>query len=146
YRLLIRAEQAPNPESRITLDGAVDALGQPRASLDWRLTSLDLRSIRRTLDVLVEEIRRSRIGQVVPTLDAHPWESLVTVGYHHMGTTRMHPDPRYGVVDADCRVHGVANLFICGSSVFPTSGHANPTLTIVALALRLAHRVHTLLE
>jgi len=57
---------------------------------------------------------------------------------HHIGTTRMHPDPKQGVVDQNCRVHGISNLHVAGSSVFPTSGHANPTLTIVALALRLA--------
>jgi choline dehydrogenase-like flavoprotein len=59
-------------------------------------------------------------------------------GKHHIGTTRMHADPKQGVVDPDCRIHGLANLYVAGSSVFPTSGYANPTLTIVALALRLA--------
>ena len=68
------------------------------------------------------------------TLDAPPMH----VSWHHMGTTRMAESPREGVVDADCRVHGTANLFVAGSSVFPSTGNANPTLTIVALALRLA--------
>jgi choline dehydrogenase-like flavoprotein len=58
-----------------------------------------------------------------------------------MGTTRMHADPRQGVVDVNCKVHGVDNLYIAGSSVFPTGGYANPTLTLVALALRLADRL-----
>jgi choline dehydrogenase-like flavoprotein len=70
--------------------------------------------------------------------EADPWPTSVRGARHHMGTTRMHADPRRGVVDADCRVHGIANLYVAGSSVFPTSGAANPTLTIVALALRLA--------
>jgi choline dehydrogenase-like flavoprotein len=64
---------------------------------------------------------------------------------HHMGTTRMSRDPRHGVVDADSRVHGIENLYVAGSSVFPTSGSANPTLTIVALALRLARRIESAL-
>ena len=66
---------------------------------------------------------------------------MMLAGKHHMGTTRMHPDPRQGVVDADCKVHEVANLFVAGSSVFPTSGQANPMLTLVALAIRLADHV-----
>ena len=70
--------------------------------------------------------------------EADPWPTSVRGARHHMGTTRMHADPHRGVVDADCRVHGIANLYVAGSSVFPTSGAANPTLTIVALALRLA--------
>jgi choline dehydrogenase-like flavoprotein len=64
--------------------------------------------------------------------------------WHHMGTTRMHADPRQGVVDAQCRVHGIENLFIAGSSVFPTCGADMPTITIVALALRLAEHIKTL--
>ena len=80
---------------------------------------------------------------------ARQTELLLTAGrydffWHHMGTTRMHSDPAHGVVDANCRVHGVSNLFVCGSSVFPTAGVAPPTLTIVALALRLADHLRSL--
>lgn len=74
------------------------------------------------------------------------WESGISETFHQMGTTRMSADPRYGVVDADCRVHGVQNLYIGGSSVFPTGGHANPTLTIVALALRMASHLKNALK
>ena len=61
---------------------------------------------------------------------------------HHMGTTRMHESPRMGVTDANCRVHGLQNLYVAGSSLFPCAGHQNPTLTIVALALRLADHLN----
>ena len=66
-----------------------------------------------------------------------PWDKM-TPGLHHMGTTRMHTDKSQGVVDQNCKVHGISNLYIAGSSVFPTVGYANPTLTITAMALRLA--------
>jgi choline dehydrogenase-like flavoprotein len=66
---------------------------------------------------------------------------IENLSHHLMGTTRMHASARQGVVDADCRVHGVANLFVAGSSVFATGGYVNPTLTIVALAARLAHHL-----
>jgi choline dehydrogenase-like flavoprotein len=62
-------------------------------------------------------------------------------GFHQIGTTRAHVDPRHGVVDSDCRVHGIANLFVAGSSVFPTAGRVNPTLTLVALAIRLSEKI-----
>jgi choline dehydrogenase-like flavoprotein len=84
---------------------------------------------------LAREVGKSGIGRLKLDVGIRPdWPG----GNHHMGTTRMHPDPRYGVVDADCRVHGLSNLYVAGSSVFPTSGGVNPTLTIVALAERLA--------
>jgi choline dehydrogenase-like flavoprotein len=127
-------EQAPNPESRVTLSDELDALGVPRVRLNWNLNPLDVRTQVRTQQLLQEAIERTGLGKAYPTrlpLRVHG-------GHHHMGTTRMHSDPRYGVVDENCRVHGVANLFVAGSSVFPTSGYANPTLTIVALAVRLA--------
>ena len=93
--------------------------------------------------MLHEELQRAGIGRLHSALgrESDPWPSGLRGARHHMGTTRMHPDPRRGVVDANGRVHGIANLYVAGSSVFPTSGAANPTLTIVALALRLAEHV-----
>ncbi len=149
--LVIRAEQSPNPDSRIRLTDQVDALGLPRAALDWRTNALDVRSVDRLVAALDRELRRLKMGKV----EAADWLSnpdggwrtdpLVSVhpigGYHHMGTTRMSHDPKQGVVDADGRVHGVDNLYVLGSSVFPTSGWANPTLTIAALALRTSDKV-----
>jgi len=146
--LVARGEQAPHPESRVALSGERDALGVPRAELHWRPTALDKRSVAGLVDALHDELQRLGLGRVRaekwlteptpdwpvdPTVGKHP-----IGGYHHMGTTRMADDPRRGVVDADGRVHGLANLYVAGSSVFPTSGWANPTLTILALGLRLA--------
>jgi choline dehydrogenase-like flavoprotein len=149
--LVIRAEQAPNPASRVTLDTERDALGMPRARLDWRLTDLDIHSVDRLVHLLGRELKRLNAGTVIPAgwlseaerrwrtdpkISAHP-----VGGYHHMGTTRMSDNPATGVVNADGRVHGMSNLYVVGSSVFPTSGWANPTFTIAALAMRTADRI-----
>ncbi|NKF21967.1 FAD-dependent oxidoreductase [Solimonas marina] len=150
--LSVRAEQAPNPDSRVTLGDECDALGMPKLQLNWRLSEIDKRTVR-TLALAVDAgLRRRDLGHVEPAawLDDPqlPWEIDPLIGqhpiggYHHIGTTRMAASARRGVVDADCRIHGIDNLFVAGSSVFPTSGWANPTLTIVALALRLADHLH----
>ena len=133
-------EQVPNRESRVVLSRQRDRLGSPRADLEWRVSAVDHEAAARSYVVLDRALRRAGIGRVVDTRlgDGCEWPSGLRGARHHMGTTRMHRDPARGVVDADCRVHGVANLYVAGSSVFPTSGTANPTLTIVALALRLA--------
>jgi len=143
YQLFFRTEQTPNPASRVTLSGEKDALGVPRVRLDWQILEQDLRTIRRGHELFGLEVGRAGLGRLFfPDEDAEPtWIEDLFGGNHHMGTTRMHPDPRQGVVAADCRLHGVANLYVAGSSVFPTTGFANPTLTIVALTLRLADRI-----
>ncbi len=137
-QLHVMAEQAPNPSSRVTLGSRRDRFGQPVARLDWRLGDLDLYSIRRGQELLDRALRRAELGRVDQLLGDERPAASVGGGCHHMGTTRMHADSKHGVVDPDCRVHDSANLYIAGSSVFPTSGYANPTLTIVALAARLA--------
>lgn len=149
--LLVRAEQSPNPQSRVLLTNQRDPLGVPRMALDWRTTALDVESVAGLVDALDGELRRLGLGRVEasdwlsdpaggwrtdPLISSHP-----IGGYHHMGTTRMSDDPRTGVTDPTGRVHGVANLYVVGSSVFPTSGWANPTLTIAALALRTSEFV-----
>jgi len=142
YHMMTRQEQAPNPDSRVTLSTEKDALGVPRAKLDWRVTELDKRSIRTFYQLLGREMGRTRTGRVQIRdwllSDDKTWPAFISGGWHHMGTTRMHSDPRQGVVDANCRVHGLANLYIGGAAVFPTAGAVNPTLTLVALSLRLA--------
>ncbi len=139
------SEQAPNPDSRVELGPEVDALGLPRIELDWRLSELDVRSLRAGYQVVAEEFGRTGVGRVRidPWLDADvtTWGPELEGASHHIGTTRMSRDPAQGVVDPSSRVHGIANLYVAGSSVFPTSGSANPTLTIVALALRLAEEL-----
>lgn len=141
--LVTRIEQVPNPDSRVTLGPDRDELGMPRSRLDWRLTRLDHDSVRRTLEILGAEMGRAGVGRLKVMLDEDvtAWPSDLAGGWHHMGTTRMSDDPHQGVVDRDCRVHGMSNLFVAGSSVFPTAGSGTPTLTIVALALRLADRL-----
>jgi choline dehydrogenase-like flavoprotein len=118
----------------------MDHFGMPRVEVDWRLNPGDQRGLRRLVSAMSAEFTRRGLGTLViePDIYQDGWHSSMTGGKHHMGTTRMHVSPRHGVVDADCRVHGLANLFVAGSSVFPTGGYANPTLTIVALAIRLA--------
>ena len=154
--LLVRAEQAPNPDSRVTLSEERDALGMPRSRLDWRLSPIDVHSVNVLVETLRDELGRLGLGRVEPAAwlsdPAGGWRTdpLVSAhpigGYHHMGTTRMASDPRRGVTDAEARVHGIGNLWVAGSSLFPTSGWANPTLTIVALALRTADHVSATLR
>lgn len=145
YQLFTRMEQAPNPDSRVVLSEETDALGVPRADLDWRLTEREKRSIRILYEVLGREAGRSGLGRVQLMdwlrTDDPMWPSTLGGGWHHMGTTRMHENPRQGVVDAHCTVHGIDNLHVAGSAVFPTAGAANPTLTLIAMTLRLSDRL-----
>lgn len=147
--LLVRAEQSPNRESRVMLSDMRDAMGVPITRLHWRTNALDTHSVAGLVDALDGELQRLGLGKVetAPWLEGADWQfdPLVSAhpigGYHHMGTTRMADDPREGVTDGHGRVHGIANLSIAGSSLFPTSGWANPTLTIIALACRTADAV-----
>jgi choline dehydrogenase-like flavoprotein len=136
----VNVEQFPNPDSRVTLSGARDALGLNRIVVDWRPGEAEKRTVRRALEHVADEFGRLGIGRVhISSMpDGDKWPGTMRGSRHHIGTTRMASDPKHGVVDAACRVHGVDNLYIAGSSVFPSSGFANPTLTIVALALRLS--------
>ena len=129
-------DPTPNPESRVTLTEERDAHGQRRVRVDWRIVPEDITSAHELIDLLAAEVGRGSRGRV--RLETQRGFQHVRWNKHHMGTTRMHGSPRQGVVDANSRVHGFRNLWIAGSSVFPTYGHANPTLTIVALSLRLA--------
>ncbi len=143
----LRSEQSPNPRSRVTLGSKRDPFGLPLARLDWQLTSEDKRAQSVTLRLIGEELGRLGVGRLqIPDwllADDDGWPDDLSGGYHHMGTTRMAECATEGVVNADCRVHGVDNLYVAGSSVFPTGGYANPTLTIVALAVRLAEHLHS---
>jgi choline dehydrogenase-like flavoprotein len=144
--LRVQGEQAPNPDSRITLAESHDAFGLRKPRLDWRMRELDLLSIRRTQDLLDEELGLAGLGAVEDKLGTERPPGVVHGLCHQIGTTRMHVDPKQGVVDPNCRLHAVDNVFVAGSSVFPTSGWANPTLTIVALAIRLADHLKTVLR
>jgi choline dehydrogenase-like flavoprotein len=135
-RLVAIVEPAPNRNSRVTLAAERDPLGVPRAIVDWRLDPHTERTIRRVQTLVGEQLERSGLGRLVLTEDDRETQTLGV--WHHMGTTRMSRDPATGVVDPNCRVHGMSNLYLAGSSVFPTAGSDMPTFTIVALALRLA--------
>jgi len=140
--LELRTEQEPNPDSRVTLGQSLDAFGQRQAHLHWELTEQDKRTMRVLTQKVDGELRRLGLGH----LEMAPWLATddlefgpdLVGGHHHIGTTRMSADPAFGVVDANCRTHDIDNLFIAGSSVFPTAGFVNPTATLLALSLRLA--------
>jgi choline dehydrogenase-like flavoprotein len=136
----------PDPDSRVTLLDTVDALGMRCVKLDWRLPGDFSQTLRRAHELLAEELSRQGLGRLRIDASVNGSEAVKNLsnGHHHMGTTRMHADPRQGVVDANGRVHGIANLFIAGSSVFPNYGFDDPTMTIVALALRLSDHLKSL--
>lgn len=140
------SEQLPNPDSRVVLIEERDVFGQPRMGLDWRITKQDVLSVKRTQEIMSSVLEKRGLGKIfVEMYDAKPPYNTHG-GYHHIGTTRMHIDPKLGVVDADSRVHGIDNLFIAGPSVFPTGGYANPVLTLVALSIRLADHIKVLMD
>ncbi len=146
--IIARVEPTPNPESRITLSNQKDANGVRRVCLDWRLNSTELESIDKAMDLIARKVGCNNIGRLKRTFysGAKSSEEYYSFQYHQLGTTRMSEDSSFGVVNADCRVHSIQNLFIAGASVFPTFGFANPTLTIVALAIRLADHLRTQLK
>jgi choline dehydrogenase-like flavoprotein len=148
FELFTRLEQSPNPHSRITLDTEKDALGMPRIILNWQLTELEKRSIRQIHMVLGQQIGVAGIGRVrlmdwLKDENDPSWPSFLGGGWHHMGTTRMHHDPEQGVVDKNCKIFGINNLYIAGSSCFTTAGSANPTLTLISLSTKLSDFIKT---
>jgi choline dehydrogenase-like flavoprotein len=148
FSLDFHAEQQPAPESRVELDRETDALGMPKIRVDWRYTSVDVDTVKRALALLANDIGRSGIGDFAYDPGAVEFEMTRYGAYggHHIGTARMGLDEATSVVDPHCRVHGVGNLSIASAAVFPTSSQANPTLTVVALALRLASRLRSEFE
>jgi choline dehydrogenase-like flavoprotein len=143
-------EQAPEPERRVALSSKKDAFGQPVPRLRWFITDQELRSMRRTQEILATAFARAGLGRLITTAellaDGSLEREIYPSAHHHLGTTRMHTDPRRGVVDENCRIHGTTNVFVSGTSVFPTGGFINPTLTTIALAVRLAEHVSASLQ
>ncbi len=140
-RLECISEQSPNAGSRVTLARERDRFGLPQPCVDWRTDDIERRTIETMTTAAAAEFARLGLGSIEPESwlsDTRRWQDQLVDGYHHLGTTRMAASPRQGVVDADGNVHGVAGLYIAGSSIFPPAGYANSTLTIVALAIRLA--------
>lgn len=138
--MLSDVEQAPNRDSRVSLAGDRDALNLQRARIDWRISDQERRTMRALAVAVGQEFGRMNVARVKldDWLMAEDSTPAYYEAHHHMGTTRMAANPDSGVVTRDCQVFGIDNLYVAGSSVFPTSGHVNPTLTIVMLSLRLA--------
>lgn len=136
FRLRSLVECSADPENRVELGDEKDAFGRPLTRIRWRVRDLELRSARDSHSIFAAAVRQAGLGNV--TLAGDDWATRMEPALHHLGTTRMHDDPARGVVDRDARVHGMDNLFVAGGSVFTTGGFANPTLTILALTLRLA--------
>ncbi len=135
-------ELAPDPERRFTLTNERDALGMPRLKLNMTVSDADFARYRETMKELGRQLLAAKSGMIrLDQKTRSEWLSVMDWGNHHMGTTRMHDDPKKGVVDANSQVHGLPNLYVAGSSVFPTYGSSNPTMNLVALTLRLADRL-----
>lgn len=148
FSLDFHAEQQPNALSRVMLGEDRDALDMPRLVVDWRYTQGDLETVRRALELLAQDLAASGVGRFEydPQSVEYEMTRYGAYGGHHIGTARMGAGPRTSVVNADCRVHDVDNLFLAGAATFATSSQANPTLTVVALALRLARHLTGLLR
>jgi choline dehydrogenase-like flavoprotein len=146
FGLFTRAEQLPNPASRVVLSDEKDELGMPRANLNWALSAIDKKTVFTINELLGQQIGAAGIGRVKlkdwlvdKTDDQLP--DYTSGGWHHIGTTRMSDNPKTGVVDANCKIHGINNFYIAGASCYTTGGAVNPTLTAVALSLRLTDHI-----
>jgi choline dehydrogenase-like flavoprotein len=137
FRLIINLEQHPDRENRVVLGDTRDAYGVPRVVLHWRWRADEQAGLERLRRTIAASIEDAGLGVVQIQSELRPDPNA----HHHAGTTRMHPEANQGVVDADARVHGTENLYVAGASVFPTAGFANPTLTIVAMAIRLSEHI-----
>ena len=144
----ISLEQQPSPDSRLRLAPARDALGSRMLEIDWRIGERTMHACREYANELADQFRAADLGELAldrwVTDDASEWEPYLGDHYHHLGATRMGSTPRDSVVDAHCRVHGMANLHVASTSVFPTGGHSNPTLTLLALCYRLSDRLRSI--
>jgi choline dehydrogenase-like flavoprotein len=134
----VQCESPPDPDNRVTLHREIDALGMPRALVHWRISELERRSVEVFSRTLADEFSGHGLGEIDLSSISN-----YAAGFHHLGTTRMHDDPSLGAVDGHCRLHGMRNLYVGSGSVFPAGGYSNPTLTIMALCVRLADRLKT---
>ena len=151
YSIFTRMEQEPKSFSRISLSNEKDSLGMPKTHLKWNLNNIEKKSLRTLNKVVakqmgISDIGRMKLAEFLVDEDDNTWSDSISFGRHHMGTTRMDNDPKKGVVDSDCKVHGISNLYVAGSSCFPTSGAANPTFTLVALSLRLSDHIKNIIS
>lgn len=143
YPLEFNAEQSPNPDSRVLLGSETDPFGVRRLIIRWSVSDADIESVALAYEALTAAVGRSGLGTLTLGPDSHlkiP-SAVIALAGHHIGTVRMGNDPRSSVVDRNAEVWGTRGLYVCGAAIFPTSGFANPTLTAVALAFRLADHV-----
>ncbi|MCZ6863719.1 MAG: GMC family oxidoreductase [Alphaproteobacteria bacterium] len=148
FAIWYQTEQTPNRDSRVALSDELDQFGMRRIVMDFHCNEIDVTGIVKAHQLIDRHFRRNEIGYVQfhrDDVEADVREQFKPAGGHIMGTTRMADDPRHGVVDPNCRVFGTRNLFVASSAVFPTSSHANPTLTIVAMTVRLADHLRTVI-
>jgi choline dehydrogenase-like flavoprotein len=147
YSIGCGLELEPDPERRLTLTGERDLLGMPRLKLSNHVSDSDFARYRLTMRELGRQLLAARSGMIRLNLKSRQsWLSALDWGDHHLGTTRMHVDPKQGVVDANSRVHGLANLYLAGSGIFPTYSASNPTMNLVALTLRLAEHIRKVMR
>jgi hypothetical protein len=148
FSLDFHAEQVPNPDSRITLGTKMDRFGNRQIRVDWRYTALDVETVARSVALLQADLAERQTAALTLAANEPDIETVVrrdgAYGGHHIGTARMGAGPTSGVVDRNGQVFGINNLYVAGSAMFPTSSQANPTLTIVATALRLAEHLGTI--
>ncbi|MEM1309007.1 MAG: GMC family oxidoreductase [Cyanobacteria bacterium P01_H01_bin.153] len=141
-------EQQPNPNSRVTLAETKDSLGMPISQVNWQISEQEVKTVERLGELIAAEFSRLGIPQPILHKHDHPSEALrlkFRDRAHPTGTTRMSATPSTGVVDVNCKLHTVEGLYVAGTSVFPTASHVNPTLDIIALSIRLADHLKTIL-
>lgn len=145
FNLDHRTEQVPNRESRVMLSPERDALGSRKAIIKWSFTDLDYKTFARGNELVSQELKRLDLGTVsAPPLTPDTIRGIVRGHFHHMGTARMSARPEDGVVDTNVKVHGIDNLFVAGSAVYPTAGYSGPTMFLMGFAIRLAEHLKTL--
>lgn len=148
--LQLEAEQVPSPDSRVSLSNELDELGMPKVILNWKLSGPEKEAMKQYVELFRVEWERLELGEANWDLskdlfeDGDAWLENCRDTFHQTGTTRMSVEPEDGVVDRDLKVHGIDNLYIGSCSVFPTGGTANPTLTMMALCMRLADKIKTI--
>lgn len=145
--LCVHCEQSPLSESRISLSENRDPLGIIQARIEWRISDQELSTIRQYIEVFTSEFTKRRIASVVPDHKLANDDYIISKcreSSHHMGGTSMAASQSTGVVDPQLKLFGTRNLFVCGTSVFPCGGYANPTHTLLALTVRLANHIRQL--
>ncbi|MFC1747509.1 GMC oxidoreductase [Pseudomonadota bacterium] len=145
YQMISMIEQTPDRDNRVKLGDEKDQLGIKKVEIDFRVTQSDKDAAWKTLELLAQDPGIQSIGRIklLKERESRIWASQLGFGQHHIGTTKMSDKPESGVVDPSLKVFGTKNLYITGSSVFPTGGHVPPTLTIVAISIKLARELRS---